>query len=204
MRIGVLTGGGDCPGLNAVIRAVVREGVGVHGHEFVGYRDGWRGPLEDDRRPLGIPEVRGILPRGGTILGSSRTNPFAVEGGPVLETVHQFLDEHGDQPDLRIDTGLGVDARELRADRSRGSAAQPRVTAPQVSASEQNGELRLSWDPSAYPYLTVTHVGASRTTLAQDLQGGKASLPLARLPAGGSFEFVLSDGLNSVRSEQPR
>src|SRR6201994_2697813 len=82
MRIGVLTGGGDCPGLNAVIRAVVRKGVGVHGHEFVGYRDGWGGPLEDDRRPLGVPEVRGILPRGGTILGSSRTNPFAVEGGP--------------------------------------------------------------------------------------------------------------------------
>jgi 6-phosphofructokinase 1 len=82
MRIGVLTGGGDCPGLNAVIRAVVRKGVGVYGHEFVGYRDGWRGPLEGDSRPLGVPEVRGILPRGGTILGSSRTNPFADEDGP--------------------------------------------------------------------------------------------------------------------------
>jgi ATP-dependent phosphofructokinase / diphosphate-dependent phosphofructokinase len=82
MRIGVLTGGGDCPGLNAVIRAVVRKGAGVYGHEFVGYRDGWRGPLEADSRPLGVPEVRGILPRGGTILGSSRTNPFAEEGGP--------------------------------------------------------------------------------------------------------------------------
>jgi len=82
MRIGVLTGGGDCPGLNAVIRAVVRKGVGQYGHEFVGYRDGWRGPLEDDSRPLGVPEVRGILPRGGTILGSSRTNPFAEDGGP--------------------------------------------------------------------------------------------------------------------------
>src|SRR4051795_3031076 len=82
MRIGVLTGGGDCPGLNAVIRAVVRKGAGQYGHEFVGYRDGWRGPLEGDSRPLGVPEVRGILPRGGTILGSSRTNPFAVEGGP--------------------------------------------------------------------------------------------------------------------------
>src|ERR1700753_2296501 len=81
MRIGVLTGGGDCPGLNAVIRAVVRKGVGVQGHEFVGYRDGWRGPLENDHRPLGVPEVRGILPRGGTILGSSRTNPFALDGG---------------------------------------------------------------------------------------------------------------------------
>ncbi len=82
MRIGVLTGGGDCPGLNAVIRAVVRRGVEGLGHEFVGYRDGWRGPLEGESRPLGVPEVRGILPRGGTILGSSRTNPFAEDGGP--------------------------------------------------------------------------------------------------------------------------
>jgi 6-phosphofructokinase 1 len=83
MRIGVLTGGGDCPGLNAVIRAIVRKGVSVYGHEFVGYRDGWRGPLEADSRPLGVPEVRGILPRGGTILGSSRTNPFAEDDGPM-------------------------------------------------------------------------------------------------------------------------
>jgi ATP-dependent phosphofructokinase / diphosphate-dependent phosphofructokinase len=81
MRIGVLTGGGDCPGLNAVIRAIVRKGVEHRGHEFVGYRDGWRGPLEGDAGPLGVPEVRGILPRGGTILGSSRTNPFKTDGG---------------------------------------------------------------------------------------------------------------------------
>jgi 6-phosphofructokinase 1 len=92
MRIGVLTGGGDCPGLNAVIRAVVRKGVGVYGHEFVGFRDGWRGPLEDITMPLGIPEVRGILPRGGTILGSSRTNPFKVDGGVerITENLHRL------------------------------------------------------------------------------------------------------------------
>ncbi len=81
MRIGVLTGGGDCPGLNAVIRAVVRKGVKTYGNEFVGFRDGWRGPLEGATMPLGIAEVRGILPRGGTILGSSRTNPFGTEDG---------------------------------------------------------------------------------------------------------------------------
>ncbi|WP_169944677.1 6-phosphofructokinase [Microbispora sp. H11081] len=81
MRIGVLTGGGDCPGLNAVIRGVVRKGVGVYGHEFVGFRDGWRGPLEGDTMPLDIQAVRGILPRGGTILGSSRTNPIKIDGG---------------------------------------------------------------------------------------------------------------------------
>jgi ATP-dependent phosphofructokinase / diphosphate-dependent phosphofructokinase len=81
MRVGVLTGGGDCPGLNAVIRAVVRKGVTVHGIEFLGYRDGWKGPLEGVTMELGVPEVRGILPRGGTILGSSRTNPFKIDGG---------------------------------------------------------------------------------------------------------------------------
>ncbi|GAA2612991.1 6-phosphofructokinase [Dactylosporangium fulvum] len=81
MRIGVLTGGGDCPGLNAVIRAVVRKGISTYGHEFVGFRDGWRGPLEGVTRELGIAQVRGILPRGGTILGSSRTNPFKIDGG---------------------------------------------------------------------------------------------------------------------------
>jgi len=96
MRIGVLTGGGDCPGLNAVIRAVVRKGVATYGHEFVGFRDGWRGPLQNETRPLGIAEVRGILPRGGTILGSSRTNPFKIEGG--VETITANL------------AGLGIDA----------------------------------------------------------------------------------------------
>ncbi|SDC58726.1 6-phosphofructokinase [Nocardioides lianchengensis] len=81
MRVGVLTGGGDCPGLNAVIRAIVRRGVRDHGFEFVGYRDGWKGPLDDLTMPLGIEQCRGILPRGGTILGSSRTNPLKVDGG---------------------------------------------------------------------------------------------------------------------------
>ena len=80
MRVGVLTGGGDCPGLNAVIRAVVRRGIQDYGIEFVGFRDGWRGPLEADTMPLDITAVRGILPRGGTILGSSRTNPFKEKG----------------------------------------------------------------------------------------------------------------------------
>jgi 6-phosphofructokinase 1 len=77
MRVGVLTGGGDCPGLNAVIRAIVRTGTFDHDCEFIGFRDGWRGPLEADTQVLDVQAVRGILPRGGTILGSSRTNPLA-------------------------------------------------------------------------------------------------------------------------------
>lgn len=79
-----MTGGGDCPGLNAVIRAVVRKGVSEYGFELIGFRDGWRGLLENQTSELGIPQVRGILPRGGTILGSSRTNPFGVESGVDL------------------------------------------------------------------------------------------------------------------------
>ncbi len=93
MRVGVLTGGGDCPGLNAVIRAVVRKGVRQHGFEFVGYRDGWRGPLEGVTMELGIEQCRGILPRGGTILGSSRTNPFKIDGG--VERIKENLANDG-------------------------------------------------------------------------------------------------------------
>jgi phosphofructokinase-like protein len=81
MRIGLLTGGGDCPGLNAVIRAVVRKGIDVYGDSLVGFRDGWRGVLEADYDELTIESTRGILPRGGTILGSSRTNVFKREDG---------------------------------------------------------------------------------------------------------------------------
>ncbi|MYW02614.1 6-phosphofructokinase [Streptomyces sp. SID3343] len=89
MRVGVLTGGGDCPGLNAVIRAVVRKGVQDYGYDFIGFRDGWRGPLEGDTMPLDIKAVRGILPRGGTILGSSRTNPIKIDRG--IERIQENL-----------------------------------------------------------------------------------------------------------------
>ncbi|MBB4892833.1 6-phosphofructokinase 1 [Streptomyces olivoverticillatus] len=92
MRIGVLTGGGDCPGLNAVIRAVVRKGVQDHGHDFIGFKDGWRGPLHGAVVQLGIPAVRGILPRGGTVLGSSRTNPFKEPDGVrrILDSLAKY------------------------------------------------------------------------------------------------------------------
>jgi ATP-dependent phosphofructokinase / diphosphate-dependent phosphofructokinase len=81
MRVGVLTGGGDCPGLNAVIRAVVRKGEVTFHDEFVGFLDGWRGVIDDRTCPLDVERCRGILPRGGTILGTSRTNPYRVDRG---------------------------------------------------------------------------------------------------------------------------
>jgi 6-phosphofructokinase 1 len=93
MRVGILTGGGDCPGLNAVIRAVVRKGEVRHGDEFVGFRDGWRGVMEDQTMPLDVEACRGILPRGGTILGSSRTNPYKFEDGAARSKA--TLERHG-------------------------------------------------------------------------------------------------------------
>jgi ATP-dependent phosphofructokinase / diphosphate-dependent phosphofructokinase len=91
MRIGILTGGGDCPGLNAVIRAIVRKSVQC-GDEVIGFRDGWRGVLEADTVPMDLAAVRGILPRGGTVLGTSRTNPYALQGGGdrVLATLERL------------------------------------------------------------------------------------------------------------------
>jgi 6-phosphofructokinase 1 len=111
MRIGVLTGGGDCPGLNAVIRAVVRKGVAEYGYQFVGFRNGWLGPMENLTRPLDIQAVRGILPRGGTILGSSRTNPFTVDGG--VEKIVANLAESGVDALIAIggEDTLGVAAK---------------------------------------------------------------------------------------------
>src|SRR2546430_10900978 len=93
MRVGLLTGGGDCPGLNAVIRAVVRKCEREYGDDLVGFLDGWKGVIENRTMPLDVERCRGILPRGGTILGTSRTNPYKVEGG--VERVHQTLETAG-------------------------------------------------------------------------------------------------------------
>jgi phosphofructokinase-like protein len=93
MRVAMLTGGGDCPGLNAVMRAVARKGERQYGDELVGFLDGWKGVLEGRTLPLSVESFRGLLPRGGTLLGSSRTNPYKVDGGP--EQVKATLAEHG-------------------------------------------------------------------------------------------------------------
>ena len=93
MKIGMLTGGGDCPGLNAVIRAVVRKGTFHYDDEFVGFVEGWRGLLEDKTMELGLSSVGGILPRGGTILRTSRTNPAKSADG--LKRCADNLKKHG-------------------------------------------------------------------------------------------------------------
>jgi 6-phosphofructokinase 1 len=93
MKVAMLTGGGDCPGLNAVMRAIARRGERHYGDELVGFRDGWRGVLEDDWIAIDVERLRGTLPRGGTILGSSRISPFNVDGG--VERVESRLAEMG-------------------------------------------------------------------------------------------------------------
>src|SRR5437763_11703455 len=110
MRVGVLTGGGDCPGLNAVIRAVARRSFS-RGHEVVGVLEGWRGLVEGRFVPLGPREVSGLLPRGGTIIGTTRTNPFRLDGGP--ERVLEHFREEGLDALVAIggEDTLGVAAR---------------------------------------------------------------------------------------------
>jgi ATP-dependent phosphofructokinase / diphosphate-dependent phosphofructokinase len=93
MKIGILTGGGDCPGLNAVIRAIVRKGIFHYNDQFVGFMEGWRGVLEDKTIDLDLRAVSGILPRGGTILRTSRTNPAKKDGG--LEKCMDTLKKDG-------------------------------------------------------------------------------------------------------------
>jgi len=93
-RIGLLTGGGDCPGLNAVIRAIVRRGLNEAGNSFVGFRHGWAGVLVEDSIELTLQSTAGILPRGGTIIGTSRTNPYA-DGGDGTALVKRTLEAGG-------------------------------------------------------------------------------------------------------------
>ncbi|HEY5295845.1 MAG TPA: ATP-dependent 6-phosphofructokinase [Gaiellaceae bacterium] len=111
MRIGVLTGGGDCPGLNAVIRAVARR-AWANGHEVIGVREGWRGMVEQIFEPLGRRELSGILPRGGTIIGTTRTNPYKVEGG--IDGVRASFEQLDALVAIGGEDTLGVAARVFR------------------------------------------------------------------------------------------
>ncbi len=152
VRIGVLTGGGDCPGLNAAIRAIVRKGITTYGHEIVGFRDGWRGPLESLSEELTIESTGGILPRGGTILGTSRTNPFkrddgvdrvretfeglrldgliAIGGEDTLGAAAKLHDDHG-LPVLGVPKTIDNDS----ARRTRPSGSTPRSRSPPMRST---------------------------------------------------------------------
>ena len=156
MRIGVLTGGGDCPGLNAVIRAVVRKGVEAHGWDVLGFRNGWQGPVEDLTRPIGLNEVEDILTRGGTILGSSRTNPYKIAGG--VEQIKSVLAKHGVDALVAIggEDTLGV-ARRLTDD------GVPVVGVPKTIDNDlANTDYTFGFDTAVY--IATEAIDRLRTT----------------------------------------
>ncbi|MCB1250509.1 MAG: 6-phosphofructokinase [Acidimicrobiales bacterium] len=134
MRIGMLTGGGDCPGLNAVMRAITRKGVNTFGDEMVGFEDGWRGVMEGKLRPLDIESFRGTLPRGGTVLGSSRTNPSKTDDG--VDRCIATLEREGIDALVAIggDDTLGVGA--MMAERGVAVVGVPKTIDNDLSATE--------------------------------------------------------------------
>jgi phosphofructokinase-like protein len=133
MRVGLLTGGGDCPGLNAVIRAVTRRTL-ARGYEVIGVREGWRGLVDGIFQPLGPREISGILPRGGTILGTTRTNPFKVDGG-----VERVLEHFAEHLDALVAIGgedtLGVAAK-LHADHELAVVGVPKTIDNDLAATD--------------------------------------------------------------------
>lgn len=140
MRVAMLTGGGDCPGLNAVLRAVVRKGERAYGDELVGFIDGWRGVIDGVTRPLDVEAMRGTLPRGGTVLGSSRTNPFRIDGG--VDACRASLDRLGIDALIAIggEDTLGV------ADKLHGLGV-PVVGVPKTIDNDLSGtELTFGFD----------------------------------------------------------
>jgi 6-phosphofructokinase 1 len=130
LRIGILTGGGDCPGLNAVIRAVARR-AWANGHEVIGVREGWRGMVEHIFEPLGPQQISGILPRGGTIIGTSRTNPYKVDGG--IDKVRAAFKEIDALVAIGGEDTLGV------ASRLHGEFQLPVVGVPKTIDNDLNG-----------------------------------------------------------------
>src|SRR6266516_2049946 len=134
MKIGVLTGGGDCPGLNAVIRAVARRSFS-RGHEVLGVREGWRGLVESRFEELGPREISGLLPRGGTILGTSRTNPYRLDGG--AEAVLANFEREGLDALVAIggEDTLGVAAR-LHAEHELPVVGVPKPIDNDLSATD--------------------------------------------------------------------
>ncbi len=144
MKVGVLTGGGDCPGLNAVIRAVARRSF-TRGHEVMGVREGWRGLVDGIFEPLGGAEISGLLPRGGTILGTSRTNPYKLDGG-VDAVLERFVAEGFDAlVAIGGEDTLGVAAR------LHGEHELPVVGVPKTIDNDLSGtDYTFGFDTAVY------------------------------------------------------
>ena len=193
MKVGILTGGGDCPGLNAVIRAVVRKGEQVHGDTVVGFLDGWRGVIEGRTTPLDVERMRGTLPRGGTVLGTSRTNPYKVEGG--AERCRATLEELGIEALVAIggEDTLGV------ANRLHGEGVAvvgvPKTIDNDLSATEVtfgfNTAVQIATD--AIDRLHTTAESHDRVMVCEVMGRHAGHIALHAGIAGGAAEILLPE-----------
>src|SRR3954451_24279171 len=188
--VGILTGGGDCPGLNAVIRAVVRR-ADAAGWDVVAVREGWRGLVEPVFEDLGAQQVSGILPRGGTIIGTSRTNPFKLEGG--VERVLQNFSDRGLDALVAIggEDTLGVAAR-LHAEHR-----LPVVGAPKTIDNDLSGtDYTFGFDTAVFIATEAidrlhTTAGAQNRVMVVEVMGRHTGWMAAYAGIAGAADLIL-------------
>ncbi len=193
MRIGVLTGGGDCPGLNAVIRAVVHRTIKGHGGSVVGFRHGWRGVLQSEVEDLDLKSVSGILPRGGTILGTSRTNPYKEPGGETR--IRQELSGRG------IDALIAVGGEDtLGVAEKLYEAGVPLVGVPKTIDNDVNGtdytfgfDTALSIATEAIDRLHTTAESHDRVMVAEVMGRHAGWIALEAGVAGGADMILIPE-----------
>ncbi len=189
MRVAMLTGGGDCPGLNAVMRAVARNGERVYGDELIGFVDGWKGVLEGRSVPLGVEQLRGTLPRGGTVIGSSRTNPYKVDGG--AEQVHRTL------ADLEVDALVAIGGEDTLGVAQKLSGRVPVVGVPKTIDNDLSGtEVTFGFDTAVQ--IVVDAIDRLHTTaeshnrvLVCEVMGRHAGWIAAYAAIAGGAAYIL-------------
>jgi len=197
MKIGILTSGGDAPGLNAVIRAAVLKGTRVHGHEFVGFVGGYKGLCEATMMPLTRHEVKGISKEGGTILGTSRTNPFDFGGA---ERVRQVLDEH------KIDAIIAIGGEgSLAAAKELTDAGLPIVGVPKTVDNDLNGtdftfgfDTAISIATEAMDRLRTTGDSHSRCMVAEVMGRHVGWIALHSGMAAGAHAILIPEHKTSM------
>jgi len=197
MKIGILTSGGDAPGLNAVIRAAVLKGTRVHGHEFVGFVGGYKGLCEATMMPLTRHEVKGISKEGGTILGTSRTNPFDFGGA---ERVRQVLDEH------KIDAIIAIGGEgSLAAAKELTDAGLPIVGVPKTVDNDLNGtdftfgfDTAISIATEAMDRLRTTGDSHSRCMVAEVMGRHVGWIALHSGMAAGAHAILIPERKTSM------
>ncbi|MDP9006647.1 MAG: 6-phosphofructokinase [Actinomycetota bacterium] len=194
MRVGMLTGGGDCPGLNAVIRAVVRKGERHYGDDLLGFLDGWRGVMEGRTVPLDVAAMRGTLPRGGTVLGTSRTNPFKIDGG--VDQAVASLAENGVDALVAIggEDTLGV-AHRLHQERDVPVVGVPKTIDNDLSATEVtfgfNTAVQIATD--AIDRLHTTAESHDRVMVVEVMGRHAGHIATHAGIAGGAAEILIPE-----------